>query len=177
MKFKRMEAKEQGKFLHRYDLHYEDKNGHDRCYEIVSRKSGMRTLADLTDDPDGRICYVAIRPVESCDLAFIGFTSTQEVQGNKTHISSNRDMDAKTSKEEKIGKLDEGSYLYAVNRLISGVSISAGKMADVFLPYYIKINVGTEQKPEYQYWGYCNVGAFLPEEPGLYFSWGNVDGH
>ena len=58
MKFKRMEAKEQGKFLHRYDLHYEDKNGNERCYEIVSRKSGMRTLADLTDHPADAVVMI-----------------------------------------------------------------------------------------------------------------------
>lgn len=135
------------------------------------------TLADLTDDPDGRICYVAIRPVESCDLDFASITSTQEVQGTGVIVSSREDRDSKRGREEKKKEEYDGPNLYSVRRLVSGASISAGKMADVFLPYYIKINVGTEQEPEYQYWGYCNVGAFLPEEPGLYFSWGNVDGH
>jgi hypothetical protein len=26
-------------------------------------------------------------------------------------------------------------------------------------------------------WATCNVGAKSPEEAGLYFSWGNVEGH
>ena len=26
-------------------------------------------------------------------------------------------------------------------------------------------------------WATCNLGALSPEEDGMYFSWGNVDGH
>lgn len=49
-------------------------------------------------------------------------------------------------------------------------------MYNVFIPYYIKVDVGTDE-PEYQYWGYCNIGAFEPEESGDYFMWGEIEGH
>lgn len=52
-----------------------------------------------------------------------------------------------------------------------------GKMYNVFIPYYIEVNVGTDLEPIYQKWAYCNVGAFLPEEAGDYFSWAEVAGH
>ncbi len=48
-------------------------------------------------------------------------------------------------------------------------SLSAGSMYTVFIPYYIDVDG--------QKWGYCNIGAFLPEEPGDYFMWGEVKGH
>ena len=61
----------------------------------------------------------------------------------------------------------------------ANVDLVYNKMYNVFMPYYIKVQVGTDEgdNPIYQKWGYCNVGAFLPEEPGLYFSWGNTEGH
>lgn len=45
-----------------------------------------------------------------------------------------------------------------------------GKIYNAFIPYYI--DLGDAGK-----WAYCNVGAFLPEEPGEYFMWGEVEGH
>lgn len=47
MKFKSIEKKESGKFLHRYDLHYTDLNGSDRTYEIVSRKPEIKDFDEL----------------------------------------------------------------------------------------------------------------------------------
>ena len=44
-----------------------------------------------------------------------------------------------------------------------------GKIYNAFIPYYITV-AGDK-------WAYCNVGAFLPEEPGEYFMWGEVQGH
>lgn len=52
-----------------------------------------------------------------------------------------------------------------------------GKMYNVFIPYYIEVNVGTDLAPIYQKWAYCNIGAFLPEEAGDCFSWAEVMGH
>lgn len=49
-------------------------------------------------------------------------------------------------------------------------TLAASTMYNAFIPYCI--DLGTAGK-----WGYCNVGAFLPEEPGLHFSWGNVTGY
>lgn len=48
------------------------------------------------------------------------------------------------------------------------VALTASKLYKAFMPYYIKIGS--------QRWGYCNVGAFLPEEAGRYFAWGETTG-
>ena len=55
------------------------------------------------------------------------------------------------------------------------ITLEAGKMYNAFIPYYIKVKVG-DNPEDYQRWGYCNVGAFLPEEPGDYFAWGEIQG-
>lgn len=47
-------------------------------------------------------------------------------------------------------------------------SLVDGTMYNIFIPYYIEVG---DQK-----WGYCNVGAFLPEEFGKYFLWNEIDG-
>lgn len=50
------------------------------------------------------------------------------------------------------------------------ITLEAGKMYNAFIPYYIDLDgVGK--------WAYCNIGAFLPEEPGEYFAWGETIGH
>lgn len=56
-----------------------------------------------------------------------------------------------------------------VSRQVANVALDTNKIYNAFIPYYIVVD---EQK-----WGYCNVGAFLPEEPGDYFAWGEVSGH
>ena len=56
----------------------------------------------------------------------------------------------------------------------SNVSLLPNTMYNAFIPYYIKVQVASE---EYQYWGYCNVGAFTPDEDGEFFMWGEVRGH
>ena len=48
--------------------------------------------------------------------------------------------------------------------------LQAGHTYNAFIPYYI--DLGTAGK-----WGYCNVGAFLPEESGYYFFWGGTVGY
>lgn len=55
-----------------------------------------------------------------------------------------------------------------VTRVFRGNTVGVNQMVNVFIPYYITVN---DQK-----WAYCNVGAFLPEESGYYFSWGNCNG-
>lgn len=52
----------------------------------------------------------------------------------------------------------------------NGATLAAGKIYNAFIPYYIDMGAGGK-------WGYCNIGAFLPEEPGLYFAWGATEGH
>lgn len=63
-----------------------------------------------------------------------------------------------------------------VTRQSSGTGTLAVKgMYDAFIPYYIKIHIGPGAN-DYQRWGYCNIGAFLPEEAGKYFAWGDIVG-
>ena len=47
MEFKRIIRKEQGKFIHRYDLVYETASGQEKVYEIISRRKDLETAADL----------------------------------------------------------------------------------------------------------------------------------
>ena len=49
-------------------------------------------------------------------------------------------------------------------------ALDAGKVYNAFIPYYIDMGDGGK-------WGYCNIGAFLPEEPGLYFAWADTVGY
>lgn len=120
------------------------------------------TLADQTDDPEQRVCYVAIRS----DGATLNMGVTSRT---KTQLYEDENI-------EQTGRL-QYQQKGIVSRLFENVSLKPGDLANVFIPYYIPVNVGTEAEHEYQYWAYCNVGAFLPEEPGYYFSWGNTDGH
>ncbi|MCQ2155038.1 MAG: hypothetical protein MJY55_04395 [Bacteroidales bacterium] len=67
-----------------------------------------------------------------------------------------------------------------VKQSTSEVSLLANKMYNAFIPYYIKVQVGYDEEkgePIIQRWGYCNIGAFEPEESGDYFMWGEVKGH
>ena len=50
------------------------------------------------------------------------------------------------------------------------VTLEAGHLYDAFLPYYVDMGAGGK-------WSYCNIGAFLPEDYGEYFMWGEVKGH
>ena len=59
---------------------------------------------------------------------------------------------------------------------MASTTLTAGTMYNAFIPYYIKIKV-SDSPETYQKWAYCNVGAFLPEEYGLYFAWGETTGH
>ena len=61
-------------------------------------------------------------------------------------------------------------------KMNSPVTFEANGIYNAFIPYYIKVKVS--DTPEvYQYWGYCNLGAFLPEETGEYISWGELQGY
>ena len=51
----------------------------------------------------------------------------------------------------------------------TGVTLEVGTMYNAFIPYYVEVGG--------QKWAYCNIGAFLPEEAGEYFAWGEVKGH
>ena len=56
-----------------------------------------------------------------------------------------------------------------VTKTYENVKLAANSLTNVFIPYYIQMG---DIK-----WAYCNVGAFLPEQPGYYFSWGDNKGH
>ena len=58
----------------------------------------------------------------------------------------------------------------------STVTLAKNTLYKAFIPYYIKIKVSSAPDV-YQRWGYCNVGAFLPEEYGDYFMWGGTVGY
>jgi len=47
MKLKRIEEKEHGRFIHRYDLHYETPSGEEYTYEMISRNPHMDTEEKL----------------------------------------------------------------------------------------------------------------------------------
>lgn len=57
-----------------------------------------------------------------------------------------------------------------VERTASNVTLATNKIYNAFIPYYI--DLGTAGK-----WGYCNIGAFLPEDAGKFFAWGETKGH
>lgn len=54
--------------------------------------------------------------------------------------------------------------------MTSNVTLAMGKIYNAFIPYYIDLGAGGK-------WGYCNLGAFLPEDYGWHFSWGNTAGY
>ncbi len=97
-----------------------------------------KTLADVTDDLQKRICYVAVLPgVNANQLTFTTETTTQPTL-------------PRTPTDD--------------------VELEASELFKAFIPYYI--DLGDAGK-----WAYCNIGAFLPEEPGEYFMWGEIKGH
>lgn len=99
-------------------------------------------------DPQERICYVAVLPGVS-QMTVESFTSTQKVENSEGYVK----------------------------REFQNVNLIHNTLANVFIPYYIPVNVGTEANPKLQYWSYCNLGAFLPEETGKYFAWGATEGY
>lgn len=56
-----------------------------------------------------------------------------------------------------------------VKKTYENVKLAANTLTNVFIPYYVQVG---DVK-----WAYCNVGAFLPEQPGYYFAWGDNKGH
>ena len=56
-----------------------------------------------------------------------------------------------------------------VRKSKSKATLEAGTIYNAFIPYYIQVG---DQK-----WGYCNVGAFRPEDPGYYFAWADTVGY
>ena len=61
MQFVDIEKKDGGAFLHRYDLHYIDRTGCPRTYEMVSRDRNIDSLATKRPRPP-RAASCARRP-------------------------------------------------------------------------------------------------------------------
>lgn len=115
---------------------------------ITVDPEGDDTLDKFSDDPGKRICYVAVLPVtESTDLTYTSVTTTQTTYPDNT-----------------------------VSRTVSSTTLAKNTMYNAFIPYYIKIKV-SDSPETYQKWAYCNIGAFLPEDYGEYFAWGETTGH
>ncbi|MCH5251622.1 MAG: NUDIX hydrolase [Lachnospiraceae bacterium] len=47
MKFRSIQKVLEGKFIHRYDITYETEDGKEKIYEMISRNSSVKDLADL----------------------------------------------------------------------------------------------------------------------------------
>ena len=59
MKFVKIEPVHSGEFLHTYNIHYEEKDGTRKVYEMVSRDGAIRSLQDLTDHrPDAVVAVI-----------------------------------------------------------------------------------------------------------------------
>lgn len=154
------------------------------------------TLGNWLQD---RVCYVAILPTatesgddeeedvkkkkaknelvweadpSTYDLSVTSYTLTQNASNGGSIVME----EASISSEQLLPDVPV-SRTGAVTKTFRSVSLPAGTLASVFIPYYISVNVGTEGKPYYQNWSYCNLGAFLPEEPGYFFSWANTSGY
>lgn len=59
MKFEHIEKRQEGKFIHRYDITYRTEDGNEKIYEMISRDSSVRNLADLQKkDPDAVVLII-----------------------------------------------------------------------------------------------------------------------
>lgn len=59
MKFKTIEKKESGRFINRYDITYELEDHQEKVYEIISRKSEMKTQEDLQGTNPDAVVVIA----------------------------------------------------------------------------------------------------------------------
>ena len=58
MEFLRIERKEAGRFLHRYDIHYREADGTEKVYEMVSRDPGLDSHEALLNHPADAVIAV-----------------------------------------------------------------------------------------------------------------------
>lgn len=111
---------------------------------------------------DSRIWYVAVKGVEQEPLSPGKFSTKAYIPGLSVSFKSYTQSQGDVTKVSRY-PLDG----FVVNRIYN-----------VIIPYYVEVRVGgTEEEPVTQKWAYCNVGAFLPEEPGFYFTWGSEEGY
>jgi ADP-ribose pyrophosphatase len=58
MKFKYIEKKEPGKFINRYDVHYEMEDGQEKVYEMISRDSDLRDEEQLHNPKEDAVALI-----------------------------------------------------------------------------------------------------------------------
>lgn len=133
-----------------------------------SSASNVKTLDEIVED---KICYVAILPTKTGESYNLDVTThTLSKQGGG--MTQKRELASLGNEKAEAIQPSE------VRRTYSNVSLPAGVMANVFIPYSVDLSIGIDENDNdiIMKWGYCNVGAFLPEEPGKYFAWGEVEG-
>ncbi len=141
-----------------------------RAQDTEEEDSYVKTLDKIVED--NRICYVAILPTKTGESYNLDVTTyTLSEQGGAMKRGKKELASLTSGKAEAIQPSE-------VRRTYSNVSLPAGVMANVFIPYSVNLSIGIDENGNdiIMKWGYCNVGAFLPEEPGKYFAWGEVQG-
>ncbi len=58
MEFIRIEEKERGKYLLRYDVSYRTADGKTKVYEMISRDRGLKTAGDLSGQPAAAVVLI-----------------------------------------------------------------------------------------------------------------------
>ena len=58
MKFNNIQKREEGKFITRYDIEYEDIHSHKKIYEMISRNPDLHTREELTDHPADSVVLI-----------------------------------------------------------------------------------------------------------------------
>ncbi len=126
---------------------------------LVAPVENKETVAYSGEDP--RIWYVAVKGVKQEAGPIEYSTKSAELMLSvlfKSYTQSQGDVTKET--------------------FIPNEGFVVNKIYNAFIPYYVEVQVGgTEEEPVKQKWAYCNVGAFLPEEPGFYFTWGSDKGY
>ncbi len=60
MKLKGIEKKEEGKYITRYDVTYETVDKKEKIYEMISRKSNIKTIEDLHSNTPDAVVIIAV---------------------------------------------------------------------------------------------------------------------
>ncbi len=58
MKFKYIEKKEPGRFINRYDVHYEMEDGKEKVYEMISRSPELKEEKDLFNEKEDAVAII-----------------------------------------------------------------------------------------------------------------------
>ena len=58
MEFKYIEKKEEGRFINRFDVHYEMADGNEKVYEMISRDKDIATFEQLHNDHEDAVAII-----------------------------------------------------------------------------------------------------------------------